>query len=378
MTAYISEIDTRGGIGNEFVEVAVPVGTDMSGFTLYIYDEFGSVLSGPFGMGSVQSTIAGQDVYVLDNSTVGLPGIHSEEGVALVDDSGSLVQFISFDNNVVSATEGPASGQSSTEIGTSSSSGSLQSDDGGSTYYSQSTPNSGTVPCYAPGTRIKTPSGWRAVEDLRPGDRVNTADNGPQTIRWVRSQTYPLDAVSSDAKPVLIQAGALGRGCPAQDLVVSPQHRILVGGQGQLQLHFKAEVFVPAKSLTGLAGIRHMNGKASITWVHFACDQHEVVNANGCQSESLLLGPLVVHNIPAPERQNLLEMFGAPVSPEAALNGPPARICLTPNEVGQCLERAGQPQTHQTGQQQITPRDLILQWDAVTPDDSGIPRKTAA
>jgi len=378
MTAYISEIDTYGGIGNEFVEIATPTGTDISGYSLYIYAPDGTLLSGPFSMGTFQSTIGTQDVYVLDNAAVGLPGIHNDDAVLLVDDNGDVVQFISFEGFIISATDGPAAGLSSTDIGTSTTTGSLQSDDGGSTYYSQSTPNSGIVPCYAPGTRIKTPSGWRAVEDLRPGDRVNTADNGPQTIRWVRSQTYPLDAVSSDAKPVRIQAGALGRGCPAQDLVVSPQHRILVGGQGQLQSHFKAEVFVPAKSLTDFAGIRHLNGKASITWVHFACDQHEVVNANGCQSESLLLGAMVVQNLPAPERQNLLEMFGPPASPKAALNGPPARICLTPNEVGQCLERAGQPQTHQTVKQDFTQRDLILQWDAVTPDDSSIPRKTAA
>ena len=269
MTAYISEIDTRGNIGNEFVEVAAPAGTDMSGFTLYIYDESGSVLSGPYGMGSLQATISGQDVYVLDNASVGLPGIRGENGVALVDDTGAVVQFVSFEGRVVSASDGPAAGLSSTDIGTQTSSGSLQSDDGGNSYYSQSTPNSGTVPCYAPGTLIETPEGQRAIETLRPGDIVITADNGPQEIRWISSKDHPLDGLGTDKRPVLIQAGALGPDLPNRDLIVSPQHRILVGAAGQLEALFSRPAFVPAKALTGLVGIRHMTGKSSITWITF-------------------------------------------------------------------------------------------------------------
>lgn len=329
MTAYISEIDTRGGIGNEFVEVAVPTGTDMSGFTLYIYDEFGSVLSGPYGMGPLENTIGTQDIYVLDNASVGLPGIRGEDGVALVDDTGSVVQFISFEGRVVSASDGPAAGMSSTDIGTSTSTGSLQSDDGGNSYYSQSTPNSGTVPCYAPGTLIETPKGQRAIETLRPGDIVITADNGPQKIRWVRSKDHPLDGLETDERPVLIQAGALGPNLPNKDLIVSPQHRILVGAAGQLEALFNKPVFVPAKALTGLAGIRHMTGKSNITWVHFACDRHEIVRANGCHSETLLLGQMVVNGLRSSERRGLEFMFGSIAHCDGALNGPAARPFLS-------------------------------------------------
>lgn len=114
--------------------------------------------------------------------------------------------------------------------------------------------------------------------------------HGAQEIRWVRSGDHPLEQVDAEEKPVLIAAGALGDGRPTSDLVVSPQHRVLVGGHAQLQDWFRSEAFVPAKSLTNLPGIRHMKGKKTITWFHFACDRHEVVFANGCLSESLLFG----------------------------------------------------------------------------------------
>lgn len=184
------------------------------------------------------------------------------------------------------------------------------------------------VVCYAPGTLIDTPDGPRAVETLKPGDMVMTQDHGPQPIRWTRSGDHPLEDAETDAKPVLIKAGALGRNVPAQDLIVSPQHRILVGGAGQLDGVFATEAFAPAKSLTAVPGIRHMKGKTQITWVHFACDRHEVVTANGCLSESLLLGPMVLNGLTAIERRALTDLFGPAATPDAALNGPPARECL--------------------------------------------------
>jgi len=157
----------------------------------------------------------------------------------------------------------------------------------------------------------------------------HTLDHGPQAIRWTRSGEYPLKDAEDDAKPVLIKAGALGRNLSTQDLIVSPQHRILVGGAGQLQQAFAIEALAPATALTSGAGIRHMKGKARITWVHFACDRHDIVFANGCLSESLLLGPMVVNGLSSVERRALSDIFGPAPTPDAVLNGPPARECLT-------------------------------------------------
>ncbi len=190
--------------------------------------------------------------------------------------------------------------------------------------------------CYAPGTLIHTPDGPRDVDTLRPGNLVTTRDNGPQVIRWIRWGTQPLEETSADAKPVQIKAGALGTDLPTRDLVVSPQHRILVGGGGQLEDIFDEEAFAPAKSLTALPGIRFMKGKKSIRWVHFACDRHEVVLANGCLSESLLLGPMVVNGLDQNERQTLIGVFGTASLENNALNGPPALKCL---RVGEARKR---------------------------------------
>jgi hypothetical protein len=186
-----------------------------------------------------------------------------------------------------------------------------------------------TIVCYAPGTLITTAQGEVVVEALKPGDLVKTQDHGFQPIRWTNQSDCPLDGTPDDAKPVLLRAGALGPNRPAQDLIVSPNHRILVGGDAQLQNRFATEAFAPAKALTSLPGIRFMRGKKQMTWVHFACDRHEVVSANGCQSESLLLGPMVLAGLSRTKRRTLAKLFLKTPDPKTPLNGPPARDCLT-------------------------------------------------
>ncbi|MFK7881322.1 Hint domain-containing protein [Roseobacter sp.] len=205
----------------------------------------------------------------------------------------------------------------------------------------EGTPDPGNpgVVCYAPGTMIDTPDGPRAVETLRLGDLVMTLDHGPKPIRWTHSGDHPLEEAEVDAKPVLIKAGALGRNLPAHDLIVSPQHRILVGEAGQLHKVFATVALAPAKSLTKVPGIRHMKGNSKITWIHFACDRHEVVTANGCLSESLLLGPMVVNGLSPDERRALADIFGPAPTPDAALNGPPARECLTVGAVKRQIDK---------------------------------------
>lgn len=355
-SAHISEVSYAAADSTDFVEIRVDAGTDMSGYSLLVYDHGGSIrFTNTFS--APDATMSGSDVYVIDSTDPGGLDLRDNRAVALVDEHGNVVQFVTFEGNTVTAIEGAANGMTADSIGTSANGNSLQSDDGGVTYYEQTAPNAGTVPCYAPGTMIDTPNGPRAVEKLRAGDLVSTVDHGAQPIRWIRGGDRPLEQVEIDGAPVLIAAGALGEGLPDKDLIVSPQHRILVGGHRQLQGRFETEMFAPAKSLTELKGVRSMRGKTRIDWVHFACDRHEVVIANGCLSESLLLGPMVINALTPLERRTVLNIFGPATTPDAPLNGPPARNCLTVGDARRKL--ANNPEMKRKAAE-----NEIRQWDA--------------
>lgn len=336
MPGHISEVAYSRGNTHDFIEFAVTVNTDVSSYSVLVYGSDGYV-DETLSLGTSVARVAGKDVYLVDSNTTGFNGIGGSDAIAIIDDLGNVVQFISF-GGTVTANDGAASGSTSTNIGTTTGNRSLQSDNGGTSYFVQDTPNAGTIPCFAPGTMIETPNGPRSVESLKPGNQVLTLDHGPRAILWTQSVKQKFTCDGIEDKPILIRAGALGPGRPKQDLVVSPQHRVLVGAFGQLPAAFDQEAFVPAKALTGLRRVRAMRGRETMTWVHFACARHEIVIANGCLTESLLLGPMVLNGLGNEDLGELAGIYGRWKS-GASLNGPPARKCLKVSHVRGEIER---------------------------------------
>jgi len=70
----------------------------------------------------------------------------------------------------------------------------------------------GVPVCFTPGTLIATPAGPRPIETLAVGDLVDTADDGPQPIRWIGRRGYAFPPTPEKHKPIQIKAGALGPG----------------------------------------------------------------------------------------------------------------------------------------------------------------------
>lgn len=144
MTGYISELDYYGDAANEFVEIAVTAGTDVSGYAIHVYEGNGKWFTS-HGIGTYQATIDGKDIYVLDSNDTDFRStkdprgnFYPDDGLALTDGSGEVLQFVSYEGKTVRAKRGPAAGQKSTEIGSiASKNDTLQSDDGGATCYSQ-------------------------------------------------------------------------------------------------------------------------------------------------------------------------------------------------------------------------------------------------
>lgn len=165
--------------------------------------------------------------------------------------------------------------------------------------------------CFATGTLIETDRGEVAVEDLVVGDLVRTLDNGYQPIRWIGVNSLSGESLiaAEVLRPVRIAAGALGDGRPKADLIVSPQHRVLVRSRIARKMFDASEVLVAAKQLVILDGIDFCTPEDGVTYVHFMCDQHEVVFANGSESETLYTGPVALRTVGSAARREILEIF---------------------------------------------------------------------
>ncbi|GAA4229138.1 hypothetical protein GGQ68_001343 [Sagittula marina] len=166
------------------------------------------------------------------------------------------------------------------------------------------------VPCFTPGTLIATPSGEKLVEDLEVGDRVITRDNGMQEIKWVgRKDLTGHDlARKPHLNPVLIKQGALGNGLPEHDMLVSPNHRVLVANDKTALYFEEREVLVAAKHLVDLDGVEEVE-TGSVSYIHIMFEQHEVVLSNGSWTESFQPGDYSLKGIGTAQRQEILELF---------------------------------------------------------------------
>ncbi len=166
------------------------------------------------------------------------------------------------------------------------------------------------IPCFTPGTRIATAQGDALVETLKPGDQILTRDHGLQTLRWVGERRLTLQNLQNapHLQPVLLQKGALGANMPERDMLVSPNHRVLINS-AETALYFDArEVLVAAKHLTALPGIE-VAEVTQITYIHLLFDRHEVVLSDGAWSESFQPGDMTLGAMGAAQQAEIFELF---------------------------------------------------------------------
>lgn len=114
--AFINEIhyDDAGADTGEGVEIAGVAGTDLTGWSLVLYNGNGGASYGTIALAGVIDDE--DDGYGALGFAV--PGLQngSPDGVALVDGDGRVVQFLSYEGSFT-ATNGPAQGLTSTDIG---------------------------------------------------------------------------------------------------------------------------------------------------------------------------------------------------------------------------------------------------------------------
>lgn len=181
--------------------------------------------------------------------------------------------------------------------------------------------------CFTPDTQIVTPQGSRTVQDLRPGDLVVTRDHGLQPIRWIKSRTVPaLDRFA----PIRIKQGVLSG--QQEDILVSPQHRMLFTGYQSELLFGDSEVLVSAKHLVDGRDVTIETG-GFVTYYHILFDEHEIIYANGAASESFHPGEIGLSAVTDEARDELFALFPELRSLPSSY-GATARRCLKKHEAG--------------------------------------------
>ncbi|MFN3937634.1 MAG: Hint domain-containing protein [Gemmobacter sp.] len=184
----------------------------------------------------------------------------------------------------------------------------------------------GGVICFTPGTMIATPDGERPVESIRPGDPIQTADCGAQEVLWTghRRMSGARLFAMPHLRPIRIRASAWGSGRPVRDLLVSPRHRMLLRGAAARDLFNESEVLVEAGHMVNDHSILVDLGCREVVYVHLLLPSHQIVFANGIETESFHPASAALDEIVPDQRARLLDVLpGIDLNP--ALYGAPAR-----------------------------------------------------
>lgn len=179
--------------------------------------------------------------------------------------------------------------------------------------------------CFTTGTVVTTLKGEVAIEDLEVGDRVVTRDNGLQTVRRISWRTYDFGQLSQvpHLHPILVSAGALGKGLPESDMLVSPNLRILETGAAAQAFGAGKDSLKAAKNMVDSRTIRACS-VLGVTYVHVEFHRHETILANGAWVEAFHSADPALGPVGNAQRLEMFEVFPELREPAASAMPAPA------------------------------------------------------
>jgi hypothetical protein len=133
--------------------------------------------------------------------------------------------------------------------------------------------------CFMAGTIIQTPEGGVSIETLKRGDLVLTHDGRELPVDWLGVQTVSLRfADKLRVLPIRIKAGALAENIPSRDLLVSPDHALLVEG-----------ALIQAGALVnGTSIVRETNVPTIFSYYHVEVEDHSLILAENTPAETFV------------------------------------------------------------------------------------------
>lgn len=159
---------------------------------------------------------------------------------------------------------------------------------------------------------VQTADGPRAVEDLLPGDEVQTVTNGYQSLLWIGSITIVPGAQNTRYEMgtlTRITADALGLSRPSPDLILGPSARIAHKAPGIRTLTGSEAALVPARDFIDQTQIIELTPATPVQVYQLGFAQHERFAVNGVEIESLHPGLAHTLNLRADAMALLMTLF---------------------------------------------------------------------
>ncbi len=162
------------------------------------------------------------------------------------------------------------------------------------------------------GANVRTPCGLRRIELVRPGDLIVTRNNGLQPVRmiWQRTVTQQDMNQNGDLAPIRLKPRAVGPMMPQRDLLVAPDHRLLLPGFRVAGMPKDKCVLTEAREIAGTSDAIYVDrSMETVRYFQMVFDCHQVLTANGLPVESFLPCPSNIASLNGEMRDALVQRF---------------------------------------------------------------------
>ncbi|WP_375689511.1 Hint domain-containing protein [Pseudooceanicola sp. LIPI14-2-Ac024] len=142
---------------------------------------------------------------------------------------------------------------------------------------------------FARGAVVQTTEGPCAVEDLRPGMFLETAEHGAQEVLWIGSMTVVPTAPVPDPAQVRmtrIRPDRFGYACPSADLMVGPGARVLHTPDVLRDHEERGQTYVGLADFVDYDTVFEVTPGGPVDTFHICLARHSTILAQGLGVES--------------------------------------------------------------------------------------------
>ena len=164
---------------------------------------------------------------------------------------------------------------------------------------------------FARGTLIDTVRGPVAIEDLVPGDYIQTA-LGSEPVTWIGSTTYVPGRATEDTSLThltRVTADAMGLGSPPMDLLFGPAARMVVRHARLKALLGQAAVLARAEEYTDGDRVLQISPAGTVQLYHLMVRRPTTLKVGGVEVETFHPGNSASQQLGAKTRELFMSMF---------------------------------------------------------------------
>lgn len=159
------------------------------------------------------------------------------------------------------------------------------------------------------GSLVQTTMGPVAVEDLQPGDMIQTSTGEAAQLTWIGTSTFSPADVGKRTPLIRIMPDSLGQSRPERSLTVGPGARILHTPANLRGLADGKQLLTPASKFVDGVNVIEVTPPTPTRLFHICLSRHAVINVDGIEMETFHPGAAAPREVSHSLRDRFISLF---------------------------------------------------------------------